>query len=177
MPTVRPALSKSTASQEKIEALNLIIDAQKEDYNYLLHIFNRMRATEGLLLTAGFGIAAYLYSSGPSGTSANLIERLFFPTEDYGQIIYLIAMAFFAYGMYELMSKVFGKNHWMTVYESVKDNYSFRHLDTLEYFKQRYDKCSEHNAKRYFERKEGLSSLFYRVLVSAIILIVIKTLG
>jgi hypothetical protein len=178
MPATRTTTSRSTAAdKEKSESLLLIIEEQKRDYDYLLHIFNRLRATEGLLLTAGFGIVAYLYGSGASGRSSELLQRLFFPAEQYGQVIYLIAMGFFAYAMYELMSKVFGKNHWMTAYDSSKDSYTYKALDTLIYIKQRYDECGVHNGKRYFERKDGLSSLFYRILVSAIILIVIKTLG
>lgn len=175
--TLTNAPERVDDDKEKSESLKLIIEEQKRDYDYLLHIFNRLRATEGLLLTAGFGIVAYLYGSGPGGKSSDLLQRLFFPSEEYGQVIYLIAMGFFAFSMYELMSKVFGKNHWMTAYDSAKDSYTYKILDTLEYIKLRYDECGVHNTKRYFRRKDGLSSLFYRILVSAIILIVIKTLG
>lgn len=163
---------------QKIESLKLIIDEQKRDNEYLLHIYNRMRATEGLLLTASFAIIAYLYSAGPEDNGkTTVLDRLFFPTEEYGQVIYFIAMGFLAHGVYKLMTKAFGKNPWMTAYDRQKDNYTYETLDTLEYIKDRYEECFDYNVSRYKQRKDELGRLFYQVLISAIILIVIKTLG
>jgi hypothetical protein len=174
--TALPAESE-ISDEEKIESLKLIIEEQKQDCSYLLHIYNRMRAAEGLLLTATFGIVAYLYHRSDGQTSkTSIADRLFFPHEDYGKIIYLMAAAFFIYGLVRLMLRVFGKQPWMTTYEIPKDNYSYKTLDVLEYYKKRHDECLNFNGEKYYKRKEELNFLFYSILVSAIILIVIKTL-
>jgi hypothetical protein len=161
------------------EALRLIINEQKRECSYLLHIYNRARAIEGLLLTATFGILAYLYSNPnpDAGSKTNISHRLFVPTEDYGKVIYFMAAAFFANGLLKLMLKVFGKHPWKTTYEMCKDNYKYDSVTTLKYYKDRYDECLRFNGEKYNRRKEELNFLFYSILISAIILIVIKTLS
>jgi hypothetical protein len=161
---------------EKIESLKLIVEEQRIDYSYLLHIYNRTRATENILLTAAFGIIAYLYHPTSDGSRTSIAERLFLPAEDYGRVIYFIAAAFFFYAVLKLTLTVFGDNPWETAYETPKDNYTHRHVDTLEYVKERYDTCQKINSKNYMDRKKQLVFLFYCILLSAIILIVIKTL-
>ncbi len=161
---------------EKIKSLKLIIEEQRRDYDYLLHIYNRTRATENILLTASFGIIAYLYHPISDSSGMSIAKRLFLPAEDYGKVIYFIAAAFFAYAVLKLTLTVFGDNPWETAYETPKDNYTHRHLDTLEYVKERHDTCQKTNSKNYLDRKKQLVFLFYCILLSAIILIVIKTL-
>lgn len=173
MATIR---TDSSVSQKE-ESLKLIIEEQKRDYDYLLHIYNRMRAAESILLTATFGIVAYLYYSGPNGENPGILDRLFVPTEDYGRVIYFIAAGFFIYGLVKLIMNVFGNNPWMTAYESHKDSYPHKALETLEYIKIRYAECQEFNGEKYRKRKEGLNFLFYCIFISAIILMVIKTLS
>lgn len=174
MPTKSPRTPAKKTMTEKEESLRIIIDEQRRDYDYLLHIYNRMRATESILLTATFGILAYLYYAGDK--NAGIMERLFVPSEDYGMVIYTIAAAFFTYGLLKLMMTVFGKNWWMTAYETSKECYEYTTLETLLYVKKRYDACAEFNGRKYSERKENLTNLFYYILISAIILIIIKTL-
>ncbi len=165
-------------STEKQESLKVIIAEQKQDLDYLLHIYNRARAIEGLLLTATFGILGYLYSNPKNfGEKTSISERVFLPHEDYGKVIYFIAVAFFAYSLIKLTLLVFGKHPWMTSYEIPKDNYANSLNETLEYYKNRNDKCLEYNGDKYYKRKETLNFLFYSILISAIILIVIKTLN
>lgn len=160
------------------EALKLIITEQKRDHDYLLHIYNRLRATEGLLLTATFGILAYLYYNSPIATKTSISERLFMPDEDYGKVIYLMAAGFFIYGLFKLMFNVFGYNPWMTAYEAPKTDYTYnKPLEILKYIRKRYDECLEFNSKKYSKRRTDLNFLFYCTLISAIILIVIKTLN
>lgn len=166
-----------TNSPNEEESLKLIIEEQKRDYDYLLHIYDRMRATEGVLLTATFGVVAYLYYGEPDGAKSDLFKRLFVPTEDYGKVIYFMAAGFFAYALVKLMINVFGKNLWMTAYEAPKTNYTHKTIDTLRYIKGRYDDCLEFNGEQYRKRKETLGFLFYCILISATILIVIKTLS
>lgn len=163
-------------AKEEVESLKLLIEEQRRDYDYLQSIYDRTRATEGVLLTAAFGIVAYLYYNAPLGGKISIAERLFIPAEDYGKVIYFIAAGFFVYGLFKLMLTVFGNNPWMTAYESAKTNYSYDHLETLRYIKERYEACHQFNGDKYAKRKKELVFLFYCILVSAIILIVIKTL-
>lgn len=139
-------------------------------------IFIRLRATENVLLTAAFDIIVYLYHPTSDGSRTSIAERLFLPAEDYGKVIYFIAAAFLFYAVLKLTLTVFGDNPWETAYETPKDNYTHRHLDTLEYMKERHDICQKTNSKNYMDRKKQLVFLFYCILLSAIILIVIKTL-
>lgn len=164
------------ATEEKTEPLKLILEEQRRDLDYLLHIYDRMRATEALLLTAGLGVLVYLYSKTTEGLPNTLKERMFFPTEDYGKVIYVIAAAFFFYGLIKLMLNVCGNNWWDTAYESAKDNYGNTSTGTLNYFKKRYDEIIKLNSERYGKRKKELTLLFFCILISAIILIVIKSL-
>lgn len=161
----------------KERSIELIVEEQKRDYDYLLHIYNRMRATEGLLLTAAFGIVVYLYGGGSITEKTSLFDRLGVPHEAYGQVIYFAALGFFLYGTTKLMLNVFGKNPWMTAYEQPKTNYTYTALGVLQYVKDQYDECQQYNGGRYAKRKDELNILFYFILLSAIILIVIKTLG
>lgn len=161
---------------EEIESAQLILAEQHRDYDYLLHIYNRMRAAEGVLLTAVFGIIAYLYHFPDDGRKTTVVQRFFLPDEGYGKVIYFMAAAFFLYAVVKLTLNVFGKNPWETAYESHKDSYTFKHLDTLRYYKKRYDECHEYNLEKYSKRKRELSFLFFCILISATILIVIKTL-
>lgn len=163
--------------KQKVESLKLIVEEQRRDLDYLLHIYDRMRATEALLLTAGLGVLIYLYSKTSEVHPNSLKERMFFPPEDYGKVIYVIAAAFFFYGLIKLMLNVCGNNWWDTAYESPKDNYKYTSVDTLTYFRKRYDKIINLNGERYGKRKEELMLLFFCILISAIILIVIKSLA
>lgn len=168
------AESKNT---DELDAIALIIEEQKSDHNYLLHIYNRLRATEGLLLTGAFGIVAYLYYGASDGDKIGISQRLFVPEEDYGKVIYFMAAAFFVYGICKLMIKVFGNNPWMTPYEITKTDYKYTPLEVSKYFSEKYKETFAWNMERYDKRKNELGFLFYCILVSAIILIVIKTLG
>jgi len=165
------------SKEDRTKSLELIVVEQRRDYDYLVHIYNRTRATEGLLLTAVFGVVAYLYYKAPVGSRTSIVDRLFIPHEDYGKVIYFIAAGFFVYGIFKLMLTVFGYNPWKTAYEREKTDYSYNQMKTLEYVKKRYDVCLEFNGRKYAERKKELIFLFYCILISAIILIVIKTLN
>lgn len=162
--------------EEVLGSIKLVVAEQKRDNDYLLHIYNRLRAIEGLLLTASFGIIVYLYSGETNG--GGIIDRLSVPSEDYGMLIYIVAASFFIYGVFKLMNKVFGKNPWMTAYERDKVDYRYSDsLHTIKYIKERYEKCFDYNCNKYNNRKEELLFLFYCILISAIVLVVIKTLG
>lgn len=172
----------SQKQKQEQEAVAILVEEQKRDYDYLLHIYNRMRATEGLLLTAAFGIVAYLYYGASDGDKLGIAERLFVPAQDYGKVIYFMAAAFFLYGILKLMMNVFGKNPWMTAYEQQRRDSIFTPqdvtpLEVTKYVRDRYDECLVYNGDKYNKRKNDLGFLFYCILVSAIILIVIKTLG
>ncbi len=174
--------SKKELDQQEQEAVAILVEEQKRDYDYLLHIYNRLRATEGLLLTAAFGIVAYLYYGASDGDKPGIAERLFVPAEDYGKVIYFMAAAFFLYGILKLMMNVFGNNPWMTAYvgaskESIYKPKDATPLEVIKYVRCRYDECQEFNVDKYNKRKNDLGFLFYCILISAIILIVIKTLG
>lgn len=171
-----PHATNADQDNNEIESLKLIIDEQRRDYDYLRHIYDRLRSTESILLTAAFGIIAYLYYTAPAGSKTSIAQRLFVPTEDYGKVIYFMAAGFFIFGIFKLIFNVFGNNPWQTAYETPKTDYSYKHIDTLRYVKKRYDECFEYNSVAYIKRKKELVFLFYSILISAIILIVIKTL-
>lgn len=152
--------------------MQVIVEEQRRDYDYLLKIYDRAGAKENVLLTATFGIIAYLYYSPPDGNTG-IVQRLFVPQEDYGVVIYIIAAGFFIFALFKLMLNVFGDNKWETAYESAKNEYAG---DQLQYVKNRYDACHTTNLESYNKRKRDLRFCFYCILVSAIILIVIKTL-
>jgi hypothetical protein len=161
---------------DSTDSLKTIVEEQRRDYDYLLRIYERAGAKENVLLTATFGILAYLYYTGPDGETTSIAQRLFVPTEDYGLVIYVIAAAFFVYGLFKLMFNVFGGNVWETAYESTKTDHRDDSTETLRYFKKRYDKCHTTNLNSYQKRIKDLRFCFYCILLSAIILIVIKTL-
>lgn len=160
---------------KKEEGLKAIVEEQRRDYDYLLRIYDRAGAKENVLLTAIFGIIAYLYYAGPEGAHG-IKERLFIPQEEYGVVIYVIAAGFFVYGLFKLMFNVFGDNPWETAYESSKTDHTYDSEKTLLYVKKRYDTIKKTNLKSYNIRRKDLRFCFYTILVSAIILIVIKTL-
>ena len=162
--------------KEKSESLDIILTEQHRDFDYLLHIYNRMRAGQSILLAASFAVVAYLYSS-QSSDDLSIAERLFFPGEGYGQVIYVIAAGFFLFGTIKLMINVFGYHPWETAYVTDKDNYSYIPLETKVYFKERNDSCIKRNGESYNKHKVELIFLFYSVTISAIILIVTKTLS
>lgn len=167
--------------QDKEESLRLITDEQRQDYGYILHIYDRLRATESFLLTAAFGVIAYLYY--PVGDcichkdNCSLAQQFFFPNEHYGQIIYLVAIAFFVYSVVKLMLNVFSENPWVTAYESTKTDYKYTCLDTLIYIKKRYDTCNKANTNTCIKRKRELKFLFFCIVISATILVIIKSLN
>lgn len=160
----------------KSQSLDVILEEQRRDQDYLLHIYNRMRAGQNILLIASFGVLTYL-SSALTAADKSLAERFFFPDEDYGRVIYVIAAGFFLFGVIKLMVNVFGKHPWTTAYESQKDNYTHDPVDTKQYFKERNDKTVATNGQSYFKHRDELTYLFYSITVSAIILIIMKTLG
>lgn len=178
---VRPKVPE----EDKAASLHLLIEEQRRDYDYLLRIYERAGAKENVLLTAAFGIIAYLYYGNGAAagqtvkqaTKATIAERLFFPQEDYGRVIYIIAAGFFIYGLFKLMFNVFGGNNWETAYESAKNDFTYKRIETLVYTKERYDKIKVTNLASYTDRRKDLKFCFYTILISAIILIVIKTLN
>jgi len=156
--------------------LQLIIEEQRRDYDYLLKIFERAGAKENVLLTATFAILAYLYYTPPLEGKVGIMERLFVPTQDYGVVIYVIAACFFFFGLFKLMLSVFGDSVWETAYETYKVDYSNHSRGVAKYIKERYDVAHAINLNSYIKRKMNLRLCFYCILISAIILIVIKTL-
>jgi hypothetical protein len=160
----------------KNESLDVIIKEQHRDQDYLLHIYNRMRTGQNILLIASFGVLTYLTSSLGDQTKS-LVERFFWPSEDYGRVIYILAAGFFVFGIIKLMIDVFGKHPWTTSYVADKDGYSHDPVETKEYFKARNDEVTKANGKSYFRHRDELTYLFYSITVSAIILIAMKTLG
>lgn len=164
--------------KEKVKSLKIVVHEQKKDYDYLLHIYNRTRATESILLTAVFAVLAFLFHDTPTGPNVSISKVLFMPPQAYGKVIYTMAALAFLYGVIRLTLIVFGKNPWETAYDvSYKCDYDSNELSVLEHFKKRYDECHEFNLDKYEKRKEELKILFYCILLSAIILIVIKTLN
>ena len=167
----------ATMNEEEKESLRYIIEEQRRNSDYLLHIFDRIRGTENILLTAAYGILTFLYYSVATSNASTLAKRLFFPDQDYGKAIYVAAAAFFFYGLIKLTLIVFGKNPWETTYESIKTDYSHdQPLETLKYIKKRYDVCTKFNGNEYIKRKDNLDYLFFCILLSGIILVVMKTL-
>jgi len=158
------------------DGLNLIIEEQRRDYDYLLKIYERAGAKENVLLTAAFAILAYLYYTPPIEGKVGIVERLFVPMQDYGLVIYVIAAGFFFFGLFKLMLNVFGDNVWETAYETNKADYPSDKYATAKYVKERYDTAHKINLNSYIKRKINLRLCFYCILISAIILIVIKTL-
>lgn len=161
---------------EKILSLEVLLAEQRRDYDYLLHIYNRLRAMEQVLLTACFGVIAYLYYTAPTSIKPSIAHRLFIPSEDYGKVIYLIAASFFLLATMKLIFNVFGNNPWETAHESAKSDYTYAQIDTLMYIQSRYKVCHKHNASQYEKRRREMVVLFYSILISATILVVIKTL-
>lgn len=163
-------------SKEERSIENIIIE-QRRDQEYLIHIFDRMRNSENILLTVAVGILSFLYYTVASSDEPDLFKRLFIPEENYGKIIYFIAAAFFTYGFVKLTLTVFGKNPWVTAYENEKTDYDHsKPFETLKYIKVRNDECTDLNGATYNKRREKLQFLFYCILLGGIILIVIKTL-
>lgn len=176
MATTRSSTTSRPSDNELI-SLKLIVEEQKRDSDYLLHIFDRLRAAESVLLAATFATLAYLYYSAPGEGKVNFFDRLFVPGEDYGKVIYFMAAGFFLYGLFKLMLNVFGKNPWSTAYEPEKTDYGKTPLETVQYIKARYDTCTEFNGGHYNRRRNELTFLFFCILTSAIILVVVKTLN
>lgn len=158
------------------ESLDVVIEEQRRDQDYLLHIYNRMRAGQNILLAAAIGVLTYL-SSGLGIEDASLSEKFFFPNEDYGKVIYILAAGFFLFGIIKLMIVVFGTHPWTTAYEEDRKEYYEGPIEVKKHFIKRNDAASNRNAKSYFKNRDELTYLFYSVTISAIILIVIKTLG
>ena len=157
-------------------SLKLIIEEQRHNHDYLLRIYERAGSKENVLLTAAFGILIYLYSS-PSNSDGGIMARLSIPTEDYGIVIYVIAVGFFIFGLFRLMLSVFGDSIWETPYETSKKDYLPTANENLKYIKKRHDESMLTNRESYDKRKNNLRLCFFSILISAIILIVIKTLG
>lgn len=161
----------------KSESLDIILEQQQRDSDYLLHIYNRMRAGQSILLTASLAVIVYLYSVPAGSAKASIIERFFVPHQDYGKVIYFIAAGFFLYGVIKLMINVFGLHPWTTAYQTTKDNYTYDVVETKVHFKKRNDMCIKKNGASYFKHKKELTYLFYSITISAIILVVIKSLS
>jgi len=167
-------MTTDTTAEER--SVNLIIEEQRRDYDYLQNIYERAGAKENVLLAAGYGVVIYLYSTPASSAGNGIIKRLFIPSQDYGLVIYVIAAAFFLYHLFKLTLNVFGDSKWETAYQTSKSSYSKDPLAIAKYVKKRYDTAHEVNVTSYLKRKRDLKICFYCILISAIILIVIKTL-
>jgi hypothetical protein len=142
----RPFQPTDTSGLETGEATyRMVIEEQRRDYDYLLRIYERAGSKENVLLTATFGIIAYLYYNAPAGSKHTIAERLFVPQQDYGKVIYIIAASFFILGLFRLIFNVFGDNPWETAYETKKPTYDDKSLRTLKYVKKRYDKVKTTN--------------------------------
>lgn len=87
-----------------------------------------------------------------------------------------MAAAAFVFGLMKLILNVFGNNPWQTAYETSKNDYDYNEVERLKYVKRRYDECHTFNMKSYLKRKNDLTLCFYCILISATILIVLKTL-
>lgn len=169
------AQPKTPEEEIEQEGLQVTIEEQRRDYDYLVHIYNRMRATESVLLTATFALIVFLFRA-PDNNDKTIASRVFFPAEDYGKVIYIMAAAFFAYGAIKLTLNVFGNNPWETAYDVNKPiNTSLRNK-ALHQIKKRYDECHEYNGGCYNKRRKELKFLFFCILFSGTILVVIKSL-
>jgi hypothetical protein len=158
------------------ESLDIILTEQRRDQDYLLHIYNRMRAGQNILLAAAIGVLTYL-SSGLVSKDELLSEKFFFPDQDYGKVIYVLAAGFFLFGIIKLMINVFGVHPWTTSYDEDQKEYNEDSETVKLYFIKKNDEASGKNGHSYFKHRAELTYLFYSITISAIILLVIKTLG
>lgn len=168
MPTPKTQGSRST-QKPSIPVLQATIAEQRRVYDELVDMKRQVNIKTLTLTGAGLALLTYLYSGG----------NLFIPDEIYGRILYVIGaiLTFGAIGT--LMYAVKPKGNWEMPTETEE---KLKHLsdqderEYLEYVKNRYIYCYEHNTKYYHSMQRLMSLAFYPLVFGAIILVTIKVL-
>lgn len=159
---------------QKIKCLELTIEEQRRDHDFLDRAYGRVNTKIITFLAATLGLLGYLYVSDSSAKS--LKDKMFIPDEAYGVVIYAVAFGLFLTGIAALLYAL-RPGKWSTAYEVdyVDPNNNCNYEHHLQYMKNRYDKCAQTNGASYVKKQKLLDFSFIPLLLGGILLLILKT--
>lgn len=166
----------TTENNDRIKTLELRLDEQRRDHDCIERLYESAKIRVITYLAAGLALLGYLYASVPT-SATTLKDKLFFPNEPYGAIIYALALAIYMFGLVTLLVALRPMN-WSTAYDNEQEDILMQDYETyLNYMSKRYLRASRINGKSYSNKQHMLNLAFPSIVLGAILLLLLKTFG
>lgn len=162
-----------TNEENQIKILELKIEEQRKDFDVALSFYEQAKVKNITFLASALGLLAYLYAN-PGEES--LRDKLFIPSEPYGIIIYGVSFIVFMSSIIMLLIALKPLN-WSTAYVNGQYGDEGDYLTYLKYINGRYESTSKTNGDSYNKKQTLLDISFIPLLISATILLLLKTFG
>lgn len=173
--TPNPTVPENEVVPDRIRSLELAIEEQRRDYDFLQNLQSDVKIKTITFLGASLGLLGYLYTTAERGS---IQQRLFIPNQIYGMIFYAFGLVMLLAAVTLLMIALYKNHSWQTAYDNnQEDSYLDNYQSYLEYMSKRYLKISINNSKTYEQRRQLLNLSFMPMVLGSIILLLLKTFG
>lgn len=150
------------------EMLEVTIDELRRAYDWVSHMYDKVKSKTLTFLGGGLALLIFLYSGG----------NLFFPSQVYGQIFYVIGLGLVVCSLVMLFVSTLPRTWLLTVDSKDMDDMNFEDDNHyLQYVKNNYMEAYKFNKNIYEKNGKMLNLSFFPLVIGAIILVVLKIFG
>lgn len=157
-----------------IRSLELALDEQRRDFDYLDRLYERAKIKNITFLAAAFALLAYVYTG---NNPLSLRTRLFIPEQVYGIVLYIIGLSLFLTAIIMLLSAL-RPQLISTAYDNNQESILLQDYEQyLQYMSRRYLLASKINGQAYARLQNLLNLSFMPLVGGGILLLLLKTFG
>lgn len=153
------------------QVLRDVIEELKRRYDFIQYTYKNAQVKMFAFVGAGFGLLTYLYSN-----SADKIEFYFLPKENYGKILFILAISLILSSMIKLFLSIRG-TYWEYPLHIIKlTDIEKRYSETgfLDYLRNDYIRAIELNQRTYNSVHKSLNESSLMLVVGGILVLLIK---
>lgn len=148
--------------------LEVSIEELRRTLDWLSASYDKIKAKTLTFMGGGLALMVFLYSSGD----------VFFPSELYGRIFYIIGFALVVSALVMLFASMLPRKWEFSIDSDDLEDLNFVDKEHyLQYVKNNYMYAYKCNLKTYEKNHKMLTLSFYPLIIGAIILVVLKTFG
>ncbi len=159
---------KQTEPPISDETLGVTIEELRRTMDWLSSAYDTVKTKTLTYIGAGLALLTFLYANGD----------IFFPSETYGRIFYIIGFALIVSALVMLFVSMLPRSWEFSIDSDDLDDMNF--VDTnhyLQYVKNNYMNAYRRNRRTYQKNHRILALSFFPLIIGAIILIVLKIFG
>ena len=165
--------------EPSLKVLKVAVNEQRRFHDELTGSFRGLRTKIITFIGAILALLTFLYAGATTTKvpeTRSTVDRLFFPSELYGQIFYLVGLTCLIYALAKLVHGAKPDAQWSVPFEQ-SDFASLKDTDErvyLEKLKDEYVKATDNNLRMHAKKSEAMKDSFYPMLVGGILLVVLR---